>query len=776
MANLLSDVVKCVEGEAGLSRLEEMLAALARWSGSMGCIVWEPVPTARRDHADPNERRVFPRAQWFSDKSSWHKIDVPVGSSLTGLAIVSKTRQVTRDALTDSRTFHDDPWLADVGPACVFPLTLRDQLTGDSTGAITFYRARDREAFSEEELDELEGSVRLLPVLSQAIRNRVAFHLLHEVDKLLEKPQSLTDTPNGCEKKIQQVTEQVGSMLREAFGCREVRIFVKVAHNERGPYLRRVPPDGLKPVEMADEGVDAWTIRTRRSALILDLNRWQRDLRFLQEEYPDLTEPDLKKEANRTSGERQKDTMYVVSQIAAPMMTPSVSPAEQVMGTIICSDVEHEPRYFSMRELKLVELVASRLGSYIDQLRQYDNLRREQGTWRDLVKTVETLNAQAGDGGSGTDPGSDEFIQQSAREIQRLLGMVDSAKVYWSEDSPKAEDIVKNSMLQALGLAKSLEVSAEKTEQLRRFRGEGALNRKVQHMVLAQVACGRRLGVLMLGSFGDQFPSHSKYVAEVLGDLLGLYRVLGLKMRETDRARIVQAQAFADLRHQIRSPLVSVLRFVMQILPANEANDRLRRRLNAIRGLTSQSLSVANCVGLYADLAYGSPPNLKLNPLSVSQLRQKLIEAAMDHEVIYAESKGLSFVVDRESLDALAGYTLNLDLALYLQCVNNLLENAGKYSFAKTPVHITASIVGRRFVLSVINKGIELSKDDAIHCVERNWRSEYVKTKIRDTGHGIGLWIVNEVMKAHRGTFEPVPTTTSLWTEFRLIVPLEKSS
>jgi signal transduction histidine kinase len=60
-----------------------------------------------------------------------------------------------------------------------------------------------------------------------------------------------------------------------------------------------------------------------------------------------------------------------------------------------------------------------------------------------------------------------------------------------------------------------------------------------------------------------------------------------------------------------------------------------------------------------------------------------------------------------------------------------------------------------------------------VKCVDREWRSDYVKEHFADAGQGIGLWLVHEIMQLHKGGhFEPKATTAG-FTEFRLTLPLD---
>jgi two-component system sensor histidine kinase BaeS len=130
-------------------------------------------------------------------------------------------------------------------------------------------------------------------------------------------------------------------------------------------------------------------------------------------------------------------------------------------------------------------------------------------------------------------------------------------------------------------------------------------------------------------------------------------------------------------------------------------------------------------------------------------------------------------VCDIDSFYRNAPSTLSADSQLLLQALNNVVDNAGKYSYRNS----TITVFGARlrqggFFIGVTNKGIPISPHEVHLVKQRNWRGEAAKSFVGE-GTGLGLWIVDHIMRAHGGELQVLPTRSGDGiTEVRLAFPL----
>jgi two-component system sensor histidine kinase AdeS len=161
--------------------------------------------------------------------------------------------------------------------------------------------------------------------------------------------------------------------------------------------------------------------------------------------------------------------------------------------------------------------------------------------------------------------------------------------------------------------------------------------------------------------------------------------------------------------------------------------------------------------------------------LTADALAKSLIEIASDNKLLLEGGRGVRFYVDNESLYVLQDYRVEADFDLLGQAVHNVLDNAFKYSYGLNTIVLRGAIARdqKRFFISVFDKGIPITADECRRAVERGWRSREAKWATGE-GSGIGLWIVNGIMKAHGGEFSLLPTDNEGLTEARLAFPCSR--
>ena len=106
--------------------------------------------------------------------------------------------------------------------------------------------------------------------------------------------------------------------------------------------------------------------------------------------------------------------------------------------------------------------------------------------------------------------------------------------------------------------------------------------------------------------------------------------------------------------------------------------------------------------------------------------------------------------------------------------VQNIIENAVKYSPADSPVQIDWLTTPENAVLSVRNRGEIIEHGQLIRLTERFYRID--KGRSRDKGGtGLGLSIVKHVMERHDGNLA-IDSEKAAGTTVRLIFPQERIS
>jgi signal transduction histidine kinase len=146
-----------------------------------------------------------------------------------------------------------------------------------------------------------------------------------------------------------------------------------------------------------------------------------------------------------------------------------------------------------------------------------------------------------------------------------------------------------------------------------------------------------------------------------------------------------------------------------------------------------------------------------------------LIETCLDNRVLASKRRRVGFNVQADSFAILETGELFVDLDLLEQAFNNIMDNAFKYSYRNTTIQVTGASAGAFFCLVISNEGVTLAEKDVGRVRERGWRAEEAESVVGE-GSGIGLWVVDHIMKAHSGRLEILPTNRGR-TEVRLLFP-----
>jgi signal transduction histidine kinase len=229
-------------------------------------------------------------------------------------------------------------------------------------------------------------------------------------------------------------------------------------------------------------------------------------------------------------------------------------------------------------------------------------------------------------------------------------------------------------------------------------------------------------------------------------------------------------ETFEDLQHQLHSPIIRAHMLARRALDAHHGPADLERDMRVIHGLLAKARRIFVKGRLLTKLSRGESIEPQLTRMDRNSLLRLISELADDVQQTESLDRNIRFHVDKKSFDKLRNEELMVDRDLLEQVIGNLFDNAIKYSYRDTVVSVVAVDAGAgRFALSVKNKGLSIKKEQLDHVVERGWRSDEARAVVGE-GSGIGLWIVNQVMRAHAGKLEVLPTQNDE-TEFRLVLP-----
>jgi sigma-B regulation protein RsbU (phosphoserine phosphatase) len=114
------------------------------------------------------------------------------------------------------------------------------------------------------------------------------------------------------------------------------------------------------------------------------------------------------------------------------------------------------------------------------------------------------------------------------------------------------------------------------------------------------------------------------------------------------------------------------------------------------------------------------------------------------------------------------GQLVNCDPARVAQLASNLIGNAVTHGAPGIPIDVEAATTDGKFILSVANGGVPIPPAARAQLFQPFFRGAIRRSQ---QGLGLGLFIVNEIAKAHGGTMEVASSEEE--TRFTFSMPLE---
>jgi signal transduction histidine kinase len=201
-------------------------------------------------------------------------------------------------------------------------------------------------------------------------------------------------------------------------------------------------------------------------------------------------------------------------------------------------------------------------------------------------------------------------------------------------------------------------------------------------------------------------------------------------------------QRFAgDASHQLRTPLAALLGQVQVALRRDRSSDEYRRVLERVRDEGARLRQIVESLLLLARPEGGRPVLEAVD----------LARWVPDHLGRWSTHPRAADL--EASVDEGAPLFVRIHPPLLAQLVDNLLENACKYSAPGTPIVVRAWREGESIALGVEDRGCGLSAEEAARVFEPFFRGEPAR---RDghAGIGLGLAVAHRIAATFGGTLE----------------------
>ena len=109
------------------------------------------------------------------------------------------------------------------------------------------------------------------------------------------------------------------------------------------------------------------------------------------------------------------------------------------------------------------------------------------------------------------------------------------------------------------------------------------------------------------------------------------------------------------------------------------------------------------------------------------------------------------------------------------QVLSNLVVNALRYTPAEGEIKIVAQTVDKGVQITVSDTGHGIPTEDQVYIFERFWRGDRARSHQDGSGHGLGLAIARQLVRAHGGQIS-VQSEAGTGTKFEITLPVDPQS
>jgi PAS domain S-box-containing protein len=238
-------------------------------------------------------------------------------------------------------------------------------------------------------------------------------------------------------------------------------------------------------------------------------------------------------------------------------------------------------------------------------------------------------------------------------------------------------------------------------------------------------------------------PIHYEGREATVGSLMDITerKYLERKVIEYEELSKMKSDLLATVSHELRTPLATIKGYSTMILDyyAKLTSEETREYLKSIDSSTDRLSKLVDNLLETSRLEAGLL-HLEKAPVGLSRFIQRVAA-----EAGVRDNQRHIFITKHQKLPR-----ANIDAKRIRQVLDNLIDNATKYSPPGTEIEISAEQSGRELVIAVTDHGPGIPAGELTNIFDRMYRIEQRVYSGAD-GMGLGLYICQRLVKAHGG-------------------------
>jgi signal transduction histidine kinase len=218
------------------------------------------------------------------------------------------------------------------------------------------------------------------------------------------------------------------------------------------------------------------------------------------------------------------------------------------------------------------------------------------------------------------------------------------------------------------------------------------------------------------------------------------YFIAGATLKPARTTLAAQKQFIGNIAHELRTPL-SIIKTNIEIAMLDTIKDP------EIETMLKSNVEELDRINSLINNLVSMNSLLNLEPIEFKRVDLGMvIDGAVEKLTDYANRRNITITLEKESPRMVKGNAVALE-----QIAMNLLKNAIAYTPQGGKIFVTVAPDYHHHVKLVVrDTGVGIEERDLMHIFEPFYRADRSRTR-ESGGSGLGLTIVNEIVKLHHG-------------------------
>ena len=268
--------------------------------------------------------------------------------------------------------------------------------------------------------------------------------------------------------------------------------------------------------------------------------------------------------------------------------------------------------------------------------------------------------------------------------------------------------------------------------------------RKIKEAYVIPLMLGMQCG----GALAIMNGAYSEEMYEAIGGLvaIALERAAALErtshMEATREGERLRSALLDSITHELRTPLTAIRAAATSLIGQPTLPEAERNEMYAV--VDEESLRLDRLIGEAVEMAQLDSAGLQVRP-QLHHVRE-LIDTVLQEEHARLRGRVLEVHIP-EGLPQ-----VSMDQELVRRVLRHLIENAIKYSPAKTPLEIMAEVADERLLVHIADHGTGIEPSEQPFIFDKFFRGSNQRERVE--GSGMGLAIAKAILTAHGGGIE----------------------